>query len=104
VERLGHQLGTNVVRSRPVEFTHRTVGPSVPYKIAVTEHGETTMRWNRSRCAPIACATTALIGSACDTATTTAPGWARTRPSTAVTMRVCISANDSPPGNRNPLG
>ena len=34
----------------------------------MTEQGDTTMRWNRSRCAPIACATTALIGSACETA------------------------------------
>ena len=32
------------------------------------------------------------------------PGWSATRPSTAVRLRVDISAKDSPPGNRNPLG
>ena len=49
----------------------------------MTEHGDTTMRWNRSRCVPSAWATAALIGSACDTATTVLPGWAATSRATA---------------------
>ena len=62
------------------------------------------MRWNRSRWVPIAWATAALIGSAWLTATTTSPGWRPTRSATASPMRSCISANDSPPGKRKPLG
>ena len=72
---------------------------------AETEHGETTSRWNRSSGTPAAAATTALIGSAWETATTVSPGvgghQAAARPRCA---RVAISAKDSPPGKRNPDG
>ena len=62
------------------------------------------MRWKRSSGVPRAWATAALMGSACETATTICPGCRATiRPSTEV-MRVCISGNDSPPGKRKVLG
>ena len=52
----------------------------------------------------MAWATAALMGSACDTATTVCPACARRSRSIAPQMRVCISVKDSPPGKRNPLG
>ena len=70
----------------------------------MTEHGDTTIRWKRSRWVPIAAATAALIGSAWETATIVSPRCLAQRRSTAVVMRVCISVNDSPSGKRNPLG
>src|SRR4051794_13910148 len=48
----------------PVELTASTTGPATPNAIAVTEHGEMTMRWNRSSGVPTASATAALMGSA----------------------------------------
>ena len=72
--------------------------------MAVTEQGEITMRWKRSRWVPRAWATAALMGSAWDTSTMTWPGWADRSRSMAPTIRCCISGNDSPPGNRKPLG
>src|SRR5436305_8464741 len=72
--------------------------------MAVTEHGEITIRWKRSRWVPRASATTALIGSAWETATMVAPGWRDRKRATADVTRHCISGNDSPLGNRNPLG
>src|SRR5690606_22244932 len=91
-------------RGPPAAITASTIGPSAVYWMALTEHGEITMRWNRSRWVPMAWATAALMGSACDTATTTSPGCAARRRSSSVQMRVCISVNDSPPGKRKPLG
>src|SRR5688500_5141442 len=96
--------GANEVRSSPVELTDSTTAPDKLYMIAEIEHGEMTTRWKRSRCTPIAWATAALIGSAWETATTTPPEWRVTSLSTVVTMRVCISVNDSPSGKRKPLG
>src|SRR5207247_9776490 len=91
-------------RSPSIELSVRTRGLWVRYAMAVIEAGALTMRGKRSRCTPSAWATAALIGSACDTATTAAPGWrATSRASTPVT-RACISTNDSPPGKRKPLG
>src|SRR4030095_11222465 len=58
----------------------------------------------QTRSTPSACATAALIGSACDTATTTAPGCRVTMRASAEVTRVCISVKDSPPGKRNPEG
>ena len=58
----------------------------------------------RSRGTPAAAATIALMGSACDTATIVWPGCSATSPSTASMARTDISAKDSPPGKRNPLG
>ena len=52
----------------------------------------------------MAWATAARIGSACDTATTVWPGWARRRRASVSTMRACMATNDSPPGKVNPLG
>ena len=72
--------------------------------MAVTEHGEITIRWNRSSGVPAADAATALITSAWDTATTVSPAWRAQMAATASRARACISANDSPPGKRNPLG
>ena len=62
------------------------------------------MRWKRSSGVPRACATAALIGSACETATTILPAWRATMRAMAPVMRVCISVKDSPSGNRKPLG
>ena len=71
----------------------------------MTEHGDTTMRWNRSRWVPSACGDRGLdrigVGHGDDRL---APVLRRTARSTAPVMRVCISVNDSPPGNRKPLG
>src|SRR5205823_15108780 len=97
------QLGFSSV-SAPVEFTANTVGPMRLYAIAVTEHGEITMRWNRSSGVPTASATAALMGSAWLTATIVSPGWRSVSFASVPTMRACISGNDSPPGNRKPLG
>src|SRR4029079_17471258 len=63
-----------------------------------------TMRWKRSMCVPMAWATAALIGSACDTHTTTPPLCAARRRSIAETIRTCISLKLSPPGNLNVEG
>src|SRR5205823_3026482 len=90
--------------SAPVEFTASTIGPNGLYAIAVTEQGETTIRWNRSSGVPTASATAALIGSAWLTATTVSPGCRSRNLAMVPTMRPCISGNDSPPGNRKPLG
>ena len=87
-----------------MEFTASTTGPPAVNSSGVTEQGDTTMRWNRSRWTPVAMATAALMGSACDTATTVPPGCAPTIRSSSFQMRSCISANDSPPGKRNPDG
>ena len=57
-----------------------------------------------SRWAPEACDTAALMVSACDTATTVEPEWRAASDCTASLIRVCISANDSPPGKRKLLG
>ncbi len=73
-------------------------------RIAEIEHGEIARRCIRSSGTPAAAATMALIGSACETATIVWPGCSATRPSTASIDRTDISANDSPPGNRNPPG
>src|SRR5213596_68461 len=94
---------TSPARSPSIELSVRTRGPSDRYTIAVIEAGAIAIRWKRSRCAPMAWATTALIGSACDT-TTTEAGWRSTTRASAPTIRVCISTNDSPPGKRKPLG
>src|SRR6185437_2725144 len=102
VEIVTHDSSREVRES--TAFTHSTCGPPGPYRMAVTEHGDTTNRWNRSSGTPAAPATTALIGSAWDTATTDCPGWAATSRNTASVARVAISANDSPPGNRKPAG
>src|SRR5882672_8914468 len=91
-------------RSPSIEFTVSTTGPSRWYPITVIEHGAIITRWKRSRWMPRAWATAALIGSAWDTTTTAAPGWRATIRASAEVTRVCISVNDSPPGNRNPLG
>ena len=53
---------------------------------------------------PSAWASAALIGSACETATTARPGWPRTSRSSVPARRACIPVNDSPPGKRKPLG
>ena len=66
----------------------------------MTDAGDTTMRWNRSRCTPVKWAIAALIGSACDTTTISSPGWSATTASSAATMRTCISVSDSPSGKR----
>src|SRR5213076_3080637 len=95
---------TSPARSPSIELSVRTRGPSDRYTIAVIEAGAIAIRWKRSRCAPMAWATTALIGSACDTTTTTEAGWRSTTRASAPTIRVCISTNDSPPGKRKPLG
>src|SRR5499426_2914654 len=103
LERLAH-FPPSQPRSPSTEFTVSTTGPCRWYPIAVTEHGAIMIRWNRSRWMPSACATAALIGSACDTATTTEPGCRATMRARAEVTRVCISVNDSPPGKRNPDG
>src|SRR5437773_964997 len=95
---------TRPARSPSIELSVRTTGPWDRYAIAVIEAGAIAIRWKRSRCAPTAWATAALIGSACDTTTTTAPGWRSPTRASAPTIRVCISTNDSPPGKRKPLG
>src|SRR5256886_13589926 len=64
---------TSPARSPSIELIVRTRGPSSRYAIAVIEAGAIAMRWKRSRGVPRAWATAALIGSACDTATRTAP-------------------------------
>ncbi len=79
-------------------------GPPLPIAITLTEHGDTTMRWNRSRWVPIAWAMAALIGSACDTHTIVPPRCSARSVSSVVTMRCCISAKLSPAGNRNVEG
>ena len=53
----------------------------------MTEHGETTMRWNRSRWVPSAWATAALMGSAWDTATIGLAGVAAHSAAMASVMR-----------------
>ncbi len=72
--------------------------------MAEIEQGPMTMRWNRSRCVPMAAATAALMVSAWEAHTMVSPGWAATSSAMVLVMRCCISLNDSPPGNRNPLG
>jgi hypothetical protein len=63
------QDGASDARS-PVLLTVKTTGVALAgYRIAVTEQGEMTMRWNWSRWVPTASATTALMGSAWETAT-----------------------------------
>ena len=76
----------------------RSVTPCAENENAVTEAGDTAMRWNRSRCRPVKWAIAALIGSACDTTTTRSPGWSATTASRAATIRVCIAVIASPPG------
>ena len=71
---------------------------------AETEHVLMTMRWNKSMCVPMAWATAALIGSACDTHTTIPPGCFARMSSSALTMRCCISVKLSPCGKRKVLG
>src|SRR3954449_5220935 len=67
-------LGASAARSAPTSFMRPTNGRVGVYVTTETEHGETTIRWNASRWAPSASASTALITSPCDTATHTASG------------------------------
>ena len=62
----GGRQRREVVTGR-VHGEHDRVRPAVNSS-GVIEHGEITMRWNRSRWTPVAMATAALIGSAWDTA------------------------------------
>jgi len=64
LEEDAHQAGLSSVSGRPVEFTASTMGPPECQVIALTDAGLITMRWKRSMCVPIACATAALIVSA----------------------------------------
>ena len=48
LEAVAHD-GLNSRSSPVIEFTVSTIGPFGAYAIAVTEHGEITMRWNKSR-------------------------------------------------------
>ena len=74
--------------------------PNGPSSKTVTDAGETITRWKRSRCTPLKCAIAALIGSAWETTTMSSPGCTAITSSSAVTIRLCISEMDSPPGNR----
>src|SRR5256886_2559998 len=65
--------------------------------------GAIMILWKRSSGAPSACATSVLIGSACEATTMVPPRWRATSRASALTMRACISTNDSPPGKRNAL-
>src|SRR5690606_16916718 len=83
--------GTRSVRGPPVELTVSAIGPSIDQAIALIEHVEMTIRWNRSRCVPSACAMAALMGSAWLTHTIVWFGWACRRRSSSFTIRSCIS-------------
>src|SRR5687768_8747310 len=98
--------GVGIAPSRPLarRLTPSTEAPLDQYMIGVAEHGAMLSRWKWSRCAPIASATTVLIGSACDTATMTPKGWRSQSRVMVEDIRACISRKLSPPGNRKPLG
>ena len=80
------------------------MGAPCPTSRTVTEHVDTTVRWNRSSGIPRAAATIALIGSAWLTATIASPRWRAPSSTTASQHRACSSLNDSPRGKRNVLG
>ena len=82
-------------------LTASTMGWLSVWSTALIEQVPTVSRWNRSRGVPSDAASAALMVSACETHTIVPSGWAATRSATWPVMRACISANDSPPGNRN---
>ena len=71
---------------------------------ALTEQVEMTVRWKRSSGTPWAKVTAALIGSAWLTTTMVLLRCLAASRSSVVQIRSCISAKDSPSGNRNVLG
>src|SRR5262249_19959133 len=103
VEGLAH-LTPTCARSPSMEFTVRAALLDRLYASALIDAVPMTMRWKRSGAVPMGWATAALMGSACDTATTILPVWRATMRARAPVTRACISVNDSPPGKRKPLG
>src|SRR5499427_1982267 len=101
VEGLAH-LTPKCARSPSMEFTVRAALLDRLYASALIDAVPMAMRWKRSSGVPMACATAALIGSACETATMTLPVCRATM--RALAIRACISVKDSPPGKRKPLG
>ena len=87
-----------------MSFSLTRAAPVGPKRNTVQLAGDTNRRWNRSRWTPVKWATAALMGSACETATTSSPGWAATISSRLVMIRDCISRTDSPWGKRTAEG